>query len=79
MSIERFKISVIGKSYIVEADEGRSMDIIWASQKCWVGPGTRVLIEDEHGNHKIFEKEVHSWDENRKRKDREAHSGDDGQ
>ena len=74
MSRERFKISVIGKTYSVEADEGRSMDIIWASQKCWVSPGTRVLIEDEKGNHKIFVKEGDTGHENRGRKDRKAHS-----
>lgn len=57
MKNKKFKVSIIGASYSVVGDETTSLETVWHSQKVWMAPGTRVLIEDEQGNLKIFERE----------------------
>ena len=32
-------------------------EMVWASEKCWVSPGTEVAITDDQGRTKIFVKE----------------------
>ena len=78
----RFRLSTLLRTYEVECADGTDMDAMWESQKCWFGDMARVLIEDEHGNHRIFpERNEHKEgepDEDGGRKDRAAHPGDDG-
>ncbi len=54
-----FKVTLIGTSpsYPVKGDENTTMEMVWDSQKCLFAPGTKVLIQDEDNNIKIFEKE----------------------
>lgn len=51
---EKFKVTYLSGSYIVKADPGTSLDIIWLSQKSWFLAGTEVTISDSKGNCKTF-------------------------
>lgn len=44
------------KTLQVEGNENTTLDIVWMSQKCWFGPGTRVTISDAFGNAKSYMK-----------------------
>lgn len=78
----KFRVSTLARTYEVECADGTSMDAVWADEKRWFGDMARVLIEDEHGNHRIFperdERKEEAPDEDGGRKDRAAHPGDDG-
>lgn len=57
MKKKKFKVSIIGVSFDVSGDETATLDAVWDSQKSWMAPETRVLVEDDQGNIKIFERE----------------------
>ena len=57
MKKKKFKVSIIGASFDVSGDETATLDAVWDLQKSWMAPGTRVLVEDDQGNVKIFERE----------------------
>ena len=38
----------------IEGNNGMTLDDVWASQRIWFGPGTRVTIADEHDRSKTF-------------------------
>ncbi len=57
MKKKRFKVSIIGASYPVIGEETTTLEAVWDSQKSWMAPGTRVLIEDGQGKAQIFERE----------------------
>lgn len=65
-----YKVSPIRNGYEVTAPSGKTLDAVWSCEKCWFQPGQRVLIEDDHGNHKIFVKEG-SEDEEAGRRNRD--------
>ena len=44
-------------SYPLQADPWTTLDLAWASEKCWFMPGSSVTITDELGNSKTFIKE----------------------
>lgn len=46
-----------GRSYILEADPWTTLDLAWASEKCWFMSGSSVTITDDAGNSKTFVKE----------------------
>jgi hypothetical protein len=52
-----FTVTHDGRSYILEADPWTTLDLAWASQKCWFMPGSVVLITDDFGKTKTFVKE----------------------
>ena len=43
--------------YQVLAKKTTTLDMMWASEKCWILPGTKVTIKDESGNKKTYVKE----------------------
>ena len=45
-----------GRTYEVESAFQTSLDIVWASEKCWFMPDCSVTITDENGNSKTFTK-----------------------
>lgn len=53
----RFTIEHGGRNYILEADPWTTLDLAWASQKCWFMPGSVVTITDDLENSKTFIKE----------------------
>lgn len=58
---KRFTVTVLNGRirihYQVLAKKTTTLDMVWASEKCWVLPGTKVEIEDEFGNEKTYVKE----------------------
>ena len=52
-----FTVTHGDRSYILYADPWTTLDLAWASQKCWFMPGSVVTITDENNNSKTFEKE----------------------
>lgn len=46
-----------GRNYILDADPWTTLDLAWASEKCWFMPGSSVTITDDLGNSKTFIKE----------------------
>ena len=44
------------RSYTVLGNDGTTLDVVWASQKCWFMPGSVVKITDPEGRSKIFKK-----------------------
>ena len=52
-----FIISCRSRSYTIETPPWTTIDLAWASQKCWFMPGSIVTIIDDKGNFKTFEKE----------------------
>ena len=53
----KFTVTHGGRSYILEADSWTTLDLAWASQKCWFMPGSIVTITDDKNNSKTFVKE----------------------
>ena len=56
-SKRQFTVTHDGRSYILEADPWTTLDLAWASQKCWFMPGSIVTITDDKNNSKTFVKE----------------------
>jgi len=50
-------ISKTVPNYTVLAEEDKTVDDIWQSEKCWFIKGDRVVISDGAGNTKEFVKE----------------------
>lgn len=49
-----FIVESHNRSYTVLGNENTTLDIVWASQKCWFVYGSRVKITDDKGNSKIY-------------------------
>ena len=45
------------RSYLLEVDPMTTLNLAWASQKCWFMPGSIVIITDDNGESKTFVKE----------------------
>ncbi len=43
-------------SYEVTGDMSSTLETVWNSQKHWFMPGVKVLISDDSGHSKVFEK-----------------------
>ena len=46
-----------GGGYSLNVDPWTTLDLAWASQKCWFAPGSVVTITDDKHNTKTFIKE----------------------
>ena len=44
------------RSYTVLGNEVTTLDMVWASQKCWFMPGSVVKITDPEGHSKTYRK-----------------------
>lgn len=53
-----FSMECHGRTTQVLGNENTTLDIVWASQKCWFMPGTKVKITDDKGNSKIYSVEA---------------------
>lgn len=42
------------RAYTVLGNENTTLDMVWASQKCWFMKGSRVKITDDNGNSKMY-------------------------
>lgn len=51
-----FTVKSGDRAYTVIGNEVTTLDIVWASQKCWFMTGAVVTIMDDHGNSKTFTK-----------------------
>lgn len=49
-----FSVTHNYRSYAVTGNENTTIDMVWASQKCWFMAGSEVTIEDDKGNKKTF-------------------------
>ena len=52
-----FRVHSGTREYTVVADAYTTLDMVWASEKCWFMPGSKVTITNESGHSKIFVKE----------------------
>lgn len=52
-----FLVKSGNQSYLFEVEPMTTLDLAWASQKCWFMPGSIVTITDDNGESKIFVKE----------------------
>lgn len=44
-------------SYPVTGHRSTTLDLVWASEKCWFMPGSIITVTDNLGNSKTYEKE----------------------
>lgn len=56
--IKHFTMYSLCSPVAVEEHENTTLNMVWASKKCWYMPGNMVLIVDEQGNMKAYVKEV---------------------
>lgn len=49
-----FTVTHNHRSYAVLGNEDTTLDMVWASQKCWFLPGSVVVITDGRGNQKTY-------------------------
>ena len=43
-----------GRDYSIEVEPTTTLDMAWASQRCWFTPGAIVTITDDNGTSKTF-------------------------
>ena len=52
-----FLVKSGNRSYLLKVEPMTTLDLAWASQKCWFTLGSIVTIIDDNGESKIFVKE----------------------